>query len=74
MTNSYSTEGILILIVLIICTCSYFRRITRIKKLMEENKKGFFGVFYKASVLGIKLHWLTSIACLALSFYVLLIK
>jgi hypothetical protein len=71
MTNSYSTEGILILIILIICTCSYLSRITRIKKIMQENKKGFFGIFYKASVLGIRLHWLTSMSCALMGIYIL---
>lgn len=43
----YSFDGVLVLALLIICTCAYITRVPRLKSFFLSEKKGFFGVFYK---------------------------
>ena len=74
MTNAYSFDGVLILCLLLICTCAYVRRVPRLKQFFLTEKKGIWGVFYKASVVGIRLHWLVAIACTTMGFYIMFLK
>lgn len=43
----YSLDGVLVLALLIICTCAYITKVPRLKSFFLSEKKGFFGVFYK---------------------------
>ena len=74
MTNAYSFDGALILVLLFICTCAYVRRVPTLKQFFLSEKKGFWGVFYKASVVGIRLHWLIALACTTMGIYLMLLK
>lgn len=69
MTNVFCSEGILSFILLFICSCAYFRYVPRIKGMMENRKKGLFGVFFKASVIGIRLHYVVSLTCFITALY-----
>ncbi|VDN51508.1 unnamed protein product [Dracunculus medinensis] len=59
---------------MLICTCAYLKRIPRINCWITQEKKGFFGIFYKASVIGIRLHSVISLLCIATSCYILFIR
>ncbi|BFZ08110.1 hypothetical protein BsWGS_11149 [Bradybaena similaris] len=74
MTNAYSFEGILIICLLVICTCAYMRRIPRLRQWFLSERKGFLGVFYKASVIGTRLHIMVALTCSVMAFYVLILK
>ncbi|CAF0794669.1 unnamed protein product [Brachionus calyciflorus] len=74
MVNAYSFDGLLVLIILVICSCSYFRRIPRIKQLFLSEKKGFAGIFYKASVIGTRLHYLVSLSSIVMATWVLFLR
>ncbi|XP_071960205.1 protein kish-B-like [Antedon mediterranea] len=74
MTNVYSFDGLIILALLIICTCAYMRRVPRLKKWFLSEKKGFLGIFYKASIIGTRLHFAVAITCTFMAVYVLLLK
>ena len=74
MTNVYSFDGLIVLGLLVICTCAYLRSVPRLKKLLFSEKKGFLGALYKASVIGTRLHWVVSVTCVLMAFYVLFIK
>ncbi|XP_029830646.2 protein kish-B isoform X2 [Ixodes scapularis] len=74
MTNAYTFDGLLVFGLLLICTCAYMRRVPRLKQWFLSEKKGFFGVFYKASVIGTRLHLLVSLTCVAAGFYLLFVK
>ncbi|XP_064604942.1 protein kish-B-like [Liolophura sinensis] len=74
MTNAYSFDGMLIFGLLVICTCAYMRRVPRLKQWFLSEKKGFLGVFYKASVVGTRLHIPVSLICVLMGLYVLFIK
>lgn len=74
MTNVYSFDGLIVFGLLLICTCAYMSRVPRLKQWLLSEKKGFFGVFYKAAVIGLRLHYLVSLSCVAMGVYILLIK
>ena len=74
MTNAYSFDGIIVLGLLLVCTCAYVRRVPKLKQFFLTEKKGVWGIFYKASVIGIRLHWLVALACMEMVFYIMLLK
>ncbi|KAF0975892.1 hypothetical protein FDP41_005219 [Naegleria fowleri] len=74
MTNVFSGEGILCVLLLFCASCGYFRRVPRIKQFMENRKKGFFGIFFKGSVIGIRLHYVVSLLMSIMSLYLLFVK
>ncbi|XP_022298860.1 protein kish-B-like [Crassostrea virginica] len=74
MTNAYSFEGVLVFSLLVICTCAYMRRVPRLKQWFLSEKKGFFGVFYKASVIGTRLHVPVALTCILMAFYLLFLR
>uniref|UniRef100_T1J9Y3 Protein kish n=1 Tax=Strigamia maritima TaxID=126957 RepID=T1J9Y3_STRMM len=74
MTNVYSFCGAFVFGLLLICTCSYIRRIPKLKQMFLSEKKGIFGVLYKASVIGTKLHIPVSLTCIFMSIYILVLS
>ena len=74
MANVYSFDGLIVFALLVICTCAYLRSVPRLKQLLFSEKAGLFGALYKASVIGTRLHWAVSIACVTMAIYVLFIK
>ncbi|KAH3881529.1 protein kish-B-like [Dreissena polymorpha] len=74
MTNAYSFEGVLIFSMLVICTCAYMRRVPRLKQWFLSEKKGFLGVFYKASVIGTRLHIPVALSLTFMAIYVMFLK
>ncbi|KAM4795504.1 protein kish-B [Rhinophrynus dorsalis] len=74
MTNVYSLDGLLVFSLLFVCTCAYFRKVPRLRSWLLSEKKGVWGVFYKAAVIGSRLHLPVSLSCIVMAFYVLFIK
>lgn len=74
MTNAYSFDGVMVLALLVVCTCAYIRRVPKLKEFLLSEKKGVFGVLYKAAVIGIRLHWLVSLSCAVMGLYILILK
>ncbi|XP_029288567.1 protein kish-B [Cottoperca gobio] len=74
MTNVYSLDGILVFGLLFICTCAYLKKVPRINNWLLSEKKGVWGVFYKAAVIGTQLHIAVAFSCLAMAFYVVFLK
>lgn len=71
---AYSLDGLLVFSLLFICTCAYFRKVPRLRTWLLSEKKGVWGVFYKAAVIGSRLHLAVALSCFAMAFYVLFIK
>ncbi|KHN86755.1 Protein kish-B, partial [Toxocara canis] len=71
MSSAYSFDGAVIVALLVICTCAYLKRVPRVSSWLLSEKKGFFGVLYKAAVVGVRLHSTVSVCCIAAAFYVL---
>eukprot|EP01098_Paradermamoeba_levis_P007958 TRINITY_DN3316_c0_g1_i2.p1 TRINITY_DN3316_c0_g1~~TRINITY_DN3316_c0_g1_i2.p1 ORF type:complete len:105 (+),score=12.17 TRINITY_DN3316_c0_g1_i2:2-316(+) len=74
MVNVYSFEGMMIAMLLVICSSAYIKRVPKLRSIFLSEKKGFWGVFYKAAVIGTRLHWLVSILCLSFAFHILIFK
>ncbi|KAM4613878.1 protein kish-B [Polymixia lowei] len=74
MTNVYSFDGILVFGLLFICTCAYLKKVPRINSWLLSEKKGVWGVFYKAAVIGTRLHIAVAISCMAMAFYLVFLK
>lgn len=43
----YSFDGICTAVMLFVCTCAYIRGVPTLSKMLLQEKKGFFGTFYK---------------------------
>ncbi|EDQ91328.1 uncharacterized protein MONBRDRAFT_14967 [Monosiga brevicollis MX1] len=74
MANIFHMDGMVIFVLLVICTCAYMKRVPRLKQMFLSEKKGFFGALYKAAVIGTRLHLFVSLTAAATGFYLLFIK
>ncbi|XP_071624281.1 protein kish-B [Heliangelus exortis] len=74
MTNVYSLDGLLVFGLLLVCTCAYVRGVPRLREWLLREKRGVWGVCYKAAVIGTRLHIPVSISCVLMAFYVLVVK
>ncbi|XP_034389128.1 protein kish-B [Cyclopterus lumpus] len=74
MTNVYSLDGILAFGLLFVCTCAYLKKVPRLNSWLLSEKKGVWGVFYKAAVIGTRLHIAVAVSCLLMAFYVVFFK
>ncbi|XP_018604735.1 protein kish-B-like isoform X1 [Scleropages formosus] len=74
LKEMYSFDGVLVFGLLFICTCAYLKKVPRLKSWLLSEKRGVWGVFYKAAVIGTRLHLGVALCCLAAAFYVLFIK
>lgn len=74
MTNVYSFDGIVVFGLLFICTCAYLKKVPRLNSWLLSEKKGVWGVFYKAAVIGTRLHIPVALSCLIMAFYVMFLK
>uniref|UniRef100_A0A0R3S3W5 Protein kish n=1 Tax=Elaeophora elaphi TaxID=1147741 RepID=A0A0R3S3W5_9BILA len=72
--TAYSFDGAVIVGLLVICTCAYLKRVPRINSWLLSEKKGFLGIFYKAAVIGTRLHFIVSLTCLFSAGYVLFVR
>ncbi|KAM9534901.1 protein kish-B [Salvelinus alpinus] len=74
MTNVYSFDGIVVFGLLFICTCAYLKKVPRLNSWLLSEKKGVWGVFYKAAVIGTRLHHAVAITCLSMALYLVFLK
>ncbi|NXA56572.1 KISHB protein, partial [Nothocercus julius] len=70
----YSLDGLLVFGLLLVCTCAYVRKVPRLKAWLLSEKRGVWGVFYKAAVIGTRLHAPVAVACVLMAVYVLVVK
>ncbi|XP_068275536.1 protein kish-B [Nyctibius grandis] len=74
MTNVYSLDGLLVFGLLLVCTCAYVRKVPRLRAWLLGEPRGLWGLFYKAAVIGTRLHVAVAISCVLMAFYVLVVK
>ncbi|CAL8340114.1 unnamed protein product [Lota lota] len=74
MPTVYSFDGILVFGLVFICTCAYLKKVPRINSWLLSEKKGVWGVFYKAAVIGTRLHISVAASCLLMAFYLAFLK
>ncbi|TSY83920.1 Beta-1,3-galactosyltransferase 6 [Bagarius yarrelli] len=70
----YSFDGILVFGLLFVCTCAYLKKVPRLNSWLLSEKKGVWGVFYKAAVIGTRLHVAVALSCLFMAFYLIFLK
>ncbi|CAO3607119.1 unnamed protein product [Cunninghamella blakesleeana] len=70
MTALFNVQSLLLVILLIICTCTYVR--AQAPSLVDCNKTGILGLFWKAARIGERLSPYVSLACIlvAISFII----
>ncbi|VDM01796.1 unnamed protein product [Schistocephalus solidus] len=74
MVSAYSFDGFLTIGLLLICTCAYMRRVPKLRSWLFSENKGFWGIMYKSAVIGIRLHFVISLTCMAMAVYLLFFR
>ncbi|KAG2176723.1 hypothetical protein INT44_007387 [Umbelopsis vinacea] len=70
MSAIFNFESLLLVVLLLICTCSYIR--AQAPSLMDRNKTGFLGFFWKAARIGERLSPYVSLACIIMGVRMML--
>uniref|UniRef100_A0AAF5Q2I3 Protein kish n=1 Tax=Wuchereria bancrofti TaxID=6293 RepID=A0AAF5Q2I3_WUCBA len=65
----FNFQSLICVILLLICTCTYIRAF--VPKLIDRNKEGFLGVFWKCARIGERLSPWIALACFSMAFIVL---
>ncbi|KAG0241472.1 hypothetical protein BGX31_001131 [Mortierella sp. GBA43] len=69
MSALFNFQSLLLVILLVICTCTYVQAQTHI---LDRNKTGVLGIFWKAARIGERLSPYVSLACLFMGISLLL--
>ncbi|EME28543.1 Protein kish-A [Galdieria sulphuraria] len=69
MSALFNFQSLLVVIVLVICTCAYIRSLY--PSLLDRNKEGFLGLFWKASRIGERLSPYVSTCCFLMALSLL---
>ncbi|KAF5373080.1 hypothetical protein D9758_001703 [Tetrapyrgos nigripes] len=70
MSALFNFQSLLLVIVLVICTCTYVRAVA--PWLVDRNKEGFLGLFFMAARIGERLSPYVALACVAMAVNLLL--
>ncbi|KAL1917465.1 uncharacterized protein VTP21DRAFT_3858 [Calcarisporiella thermophila] len=70
MSALFNFQSLLLVIVLVICTCTYVR--AQAPSLLDRNKTGFLGVFWKAARIGERLSPYVSLVCIIMAVSILI--
>ncbi|KAI1805763.1 hypothetical protein F4811DRAFT_514280 [Daldinia bambusicola] len=61
MSALFNFQSLLLVILLLICTCAYVHQI--FPAILDRNKQGFMGIFWKAARIGERLSPYMSLCC-----------
>ncbi|KAL1924369.1 uncharacterized protein VTP21DRAFT_7404 [Calcarisporiella thermophila] len=70
MLGLFSFQSLRLILLLFICTCTYLR--AQVPSLLDRNKTGFLGVFWKAARIGERLSPYVSLACVLMGVSLLM--
>ncbi|KAJ1910811.1 hypothetical protein IWQ60_003105 [Tieghemiomyces parasiticus] len=65
MSALFNFQSLLLVILLLICTCTYVRG--QFPYIVDRNKQGFLGLFWKAARIGERLSPYVSLACIVMA-------
>ncbi|PWN48975.1 DUF1242-domain-containing protein [Violaceomyces palustris] len=63
----FNFQSLLLVILLVICTCTYVRATA--PALIDRNKTGLLGLFFKGARIGERLSPYVSLACIIMAVY-----
>ncbi|KAL6070109.1 Transmembrane protein [Balamuthia mandrillaris] len=69
MSALFNFQSFLVVVLLLIATCTYIRE--RMPALLDKNKHGFSGIFWKAARIGERVSPWVSASMVAMSLYLL---
>jgi len=65
MSALFNFESLLLVILLLICTCTYVRSV--MPAIIDRNKQGFLGLFWMFARVGERLSPYVALACIAMA-------
>ncbi|KAF8372372.1 hypothetical protein PRIPAC_78801 [Pristionchus pacificus] len=65
----FNFQSLITVILLLICTCAYIRNF--VPKLIDRNKEGLLGVFWKLARIGERLSPWVALSCMCMAVVVL---
>ncbi|CAK8684821.1 unnamed protein product [Clavelina lepadiformis] len=69
MAAIFNFQSMLAVLLLMICTCAYVRALA--PSLLDKNKTGFLGIFWKFARIGERLSPYVAVCCIAMGISVL---
>ncbi|XP_015603661.1 protein kish-A [Cephus cinctus] len=69
MSALFNFQSLLTVVLLLICTCAYIRSI--VPSVLDRNKVGFLGTFWKCARIGERKSPYVAISCLFMAFSIL---
>ncbi|KAI0067408.1 DUF1242-domain-containing protein [Artomyces pyxidatus] len=70
MSALFNFESLLLVMLLMICTCTYVRAVA--PRLIDSNKEGFLGILFMSARIGERLSPYVALACVAMAARILL--
>ncbi|XP_076331841.1 transmembrane protein 167A-like protein ksh [Tachypleus tridentatus] len=65
MSALFNFQSLLTVVLLLICTCAYIRSI--VPRLLDKNKEGFLGIFWKCARIGERKSPWVAVCCIAMA-------
>ncbi|OBZ73329.1 Protein kish-A [Grifola frondosa] len=69
MSALFNFQSLLLVVLLMICTCTYVRAVA--PRLIDRNKEGFLGLFWMSARIGERLSPYVALACIAMAITLL---
>ncbi|WWD01183.1 hypothetical protein V866_008123 [Kwoniella sp. B9012] len=70
MSALFNFQSLLLVLLLMICTCTYIRGTA--PGLVDRNREGFLGLFFKYARIGERLSPYVSLACIAMAITIIM--
>jgi len=70
MSALFNFQSLLLVIILLICTCAYLRAV--MPKLVDRNKEGLMGLFFMCARIGERLSPYVALSCMAMAVKILM--
>jgi len=70
MSALFNFQSLLLVLLLLICTCTYVRGTA--PGLIDRNREGFLGLFFKCARIGERLSPYVSLACIAMAITIMM--
>ncbi|KAF8581948.1 DUF1242-domain-containing protein [Ramaria rubella] len=69
MSALFHFQSLLLVLLLLICTCTYVRSIA--PRIVDRNKEGFLGIFFMSARIGERLSPYVALSCIAMAVTIL---